>query len=388
MKQQSLAKILLLGVLALTLISCGSSRKKELEPVELEDFQEQVEIDKIWSRSIGSGLGEYYHQYLMAVDRDYLYAAAEDGKVYQLDKLTGDKRWKVSLDTELTSGVAIDNQHVYVAALDGNIIALSKETGEQVWTQQLRSELVTPPTVQSNHLIAQLSNGEIYNLNAQNGEIRWRYDSSVPALTLRGNSRAAFFSDIALTGLANGKLVLLDVNTGQLRGDPRVAIAQGDSEIERIVDVDSTPVFLDGKIYTVSYQGRIIALDVQTGRMAWVHEESSYRDIAIGFSNVYVSSADGAVIAYDKKQGDIKWAQEGLLRRKLTAPSVVSSYVLVADFEGYLHLLSQISGEFAARTKVSGSGVKSNILVDENRFYVLANNGKLKAYQLGEAITD
>ncbi len=381
-----IVRAVLLGFLIVMVAACGSNKKKDLEPLDLESFDAEIKIEKLWSKKIGDGLGEYYHQFSLAVDAKAIYAASQDGKVYKLDKLKGRKSWKTSIDTDLTTGVAVDSRHVYIGAVDGTIIALKKNTGEQSWTASLGSEIVSPPTIASNHLVVQTVSGEVYNLDAATGEQRWQYDSNMPALTLRGNSRAIFFAEFIAVGLANGKLAVLDLETGQLRWDPKVATAKGETEIERMVDVDGTPVFFQDKLYAVSYQGQIVAYELKTGRLLWAEEESSYRDVTIGFGNVYVSSENASVTAYDQQSGEIKWVNENLLRRKITAPSTVSSYLAIADYKGYLHLLSQIDGHLVARKRVSWSGIKTNILADGTRFYAIANNGKLRAYELGKEI--
>src|SRR5690606_41579223 len=60
-----------------------------------------------------------------------------------------------------------------------------------------------------------------------------------------------------------------------------------------------------------------------------------------GFGSVYLSKADGTVEAYDQNRATPLWTNEQLLRRQLTAPVAFNSYVAVADYEGYLHLLAR-----------------------------------------------
>ena len=373
--------------LSLFLVACGSTKKKELKPVKLESFDKQVKVKTLWSKKAGSGQGKYFHQFNLAMDRDSIYSASEKGKVFKFDKEKGKKQWKVSLDTKLTAGVEVDEKHVYMATSNGSILALNKETGEQVWTSELESEVVSTPTKIKSHLIVLTVDGAIMSLNAENGEQRWRYDTTMPALSLRGNSRADTFGEFVVAGATNGKVMVLDLETGLLRWDPKISDASGDTELERVVDVDSTPLIINENLYAVSFQGRIVAYNMQNGRLIWANDESSYRDLAKGYGNIYVSSDDSQLTAYDQKSGDIKWVQEGLLRRKLSAPAAIGPYLAVADYRGYLHLLSQVDGEFAARKRIAlDQAVRSSILVDGNKFYTLADNGRLKAYRLGKQI--
>lgn len=370
---------LLVLLLAFFLAACETTDKK-LEPAELASLDEEVGLNTLWTRRLWGGLGEYYHQFSLAVDDDSLYAANEKGGVFRIDKITGKKIWKASLDVPLTCGVAVDSERVFVCTRDGAVIALRKDAGNQVWTVRIPSEVVSAPVVSGNHLVLVAANGMVFDLDTADGKQRWRYDAVMPALSLRGNSRAAFFQDFVAVGQSNGKLAVLDLETGQLRWDPKVAVPQGESDIERIVDVDGAPLFQDEKLFAASFQGRVVAYDLKTGRLLWAEEESSYRSLATGSGNLYVTGENSQITAYDLASGEIRWVDESFLRRKLTAPVVVGEYLAVADFEGYIHLLSQVDGRVVSRARVAWEPVKTDILADGEKFYVIADNGKIKAF--------
>ena len=61
---------------------------------------------------------------------------------------------------------------------------------------------------------------------------------------------------------------------------------------------------------------------------------------------------------------------------------MVSSYLAVADFEGIVHLLSQVDGEFVGRVKVDGDGVRADMLSDGNSLDACGDSGKLVAYEI------
>ena len=66
----------------------------------------------------------------------------------------------------------------------------------------------------------------------------------------------------------------------------------------------------------------------------------------------------------------------------MSRPTPVSSYVAVADFEGYLHIISQVDGEIVGRVRVDGDGARADMLSDGNVLYVFGNSGKLVAYEI------
>ena len=60
----------------------------------------------------------------------------------------------------------------------------------------------------------------------------------------------------------------------------------------------------------------------------------------------------------------------------------MSSYIAVGDFEGYVHVISQVDGTMVGRVKVDGDGIRADMLSDGNILYVFGNGGKLAAYEI------
>jgi outer membrane protein assembly factor BamB len=161
-----------------------------------------------------------------------------------------------------------------------------------------------------------------------------------------------------------------------------VAIPQGRSEIERVVDIDGSMELVGNELYVASYQGRLMAIDVVNGRKLWQHNVSSFSGVSQGFGNVYVADEDGTVIAYQRSGAGERWSQPALSYRQLSRPTPVSSYVAVGDFEGYVHIMSQVDGDFVGRVRADSDGVRANMLSVDNVLYVYGNSGDLIAYEI------
>ena len=86
--------------------------------------------------------------------------------------------------------------------------------------------------------------------------------------------------------------------------------------------------------------------------------------------------------AYLRNGQGIGWQQEALAWRGLGTPIPVSSYLAVSDLEGYVHLLSQVDGEFMARIRPDSDGIRADMLSDGSVLYVFSNSGKLQAYNV------
>ncbi|CAM5323028.1 Outer membrane protein assembly factor BamB OS=Stutzerimonas stutzeri OX=316 GN=bamB PE=3 SV=1 [Stutzerimonas stutzeri] len=104
--------------------------------------------------------------------------------------------------------------------------------------------------------------------------------------------------------------------------------------------------------------------------------------------SVYLGLASGTVEGVDERSTTALWSNDALARRQLSAPAVFSSYVVVGDREGYLHLLSQVDGRFVARERIDSSGLRARPVVEGDWLYVFSNDGKLVALTIRRGTTD
>ncbi|WP_313738564.1 outer membrane protein assembly factor BamB [Pseudomonas sp. MLB6B] len=373
------AAVLALAVLA---AGCSSNGKKELPPAELTQFKEEVALKKLWSRSIGDGQGEKYNLLVPAIENDRIFASDVNGEVYALNRRTGDVVWEKDLDLPVSGAVGVGYGLLTLGTLKGEVIALDSSTGAERWRSRVNSEVLAPPANNGDVVVVQTQDDRLIGLDAATGERRWIYESSPAVLTLRGTGAPVVTNRLAIAGLSTGKVVAVDIQNGVPVWESRVAVPQGRSELERVVDIDGGLLLSGGTLYVSTYQGRVAGLDVESGRVLWQRDASSYVGVAQGFGNVYVSEASGTVESVDERSSSALWSNDTMARRQLSAPEVFSSYVAVGDFEGYLHLLSQVDGRFVGRERIDSDGLRARPLVVDDTIYVFGNSGKLEALTL------
>ncbi len=352
------------------------------EPVELEKITEQVKLKSRWSRGVGDGQGEGLLKINPILVGDSLYAASAEGRVMSVDPESGRVRWKQDLDLALSGGVGHHGNSVFVGASEGLVMRLDAASGSEIWRAPVSGEVLSAPQGDGRYVVAQTYDGKLMGFDYETGEVRWTYTSDVPVLTLRGTGTPMILGDNAIAGFADGKVVAINLRSGNVAWEVRVAIPQGRSEIERIVDIDGSMAVQSNELYVASYQGRLAAIDTRSGRRLWQRNVSSVSGVGVGFGNVYVADDDGTVSAFLRNGQGVRWQNIDLGFRDLSRPTPVSSYVAVVDFEGYLHLLSQVDGEIVGRTKVDSSGARADMLTRGNRLFVFTNDGALKAYDV------
>ena len=353
-----------------------------MAPMALSDITETVKIKELWSVGVGDGQGDGFYRLQPAISGEVIYAASADGEVVAVDRKRGKTLWEVDLDISLSGGVGVYNDVLLLGSSEGLVLKLDANTGEQLWTTMLTGEILSPPQANGKVVVAQTYNGKLQGLDFATGQLLWTYNSKVPVLTLRGTSVPIMENNRVYAGFASGRVLAFDAQTGSIVWDGRVAIPQGRSEIERIVDVDGTMELAGNELYAVSYQGSVVAIDVESGRKIWQQKASSFSGVSLGFGNVYAADEDGTLNAFMRNGEGVRWSQGALAYRQLSRPTPIGSYVAVGDFEGYLHVLSQVDGDFVGRVRVDSDGVRADMLSEDGILYVFANDGELVAYEI------
>ena len=127
---------------------------------------------------------------------------------------------------------------VMVGTLRGEVVALDAINGEEKWRSRVNSEVLAPPASNGDVVVVQTQDDRLIGLDASTGNQRWVYDSTPAVLTLRGTSAPIVTNRLAVAGLSTGKVVALDISNGVPVWEQRIAIPQGRSELERVVDID------------------------------------------------------------------------------------------------------------------------------------------------------
>lgn len=383
------SRLLVAIALASTLTACANlnpmnwfSDDEVNPPTELVAIPNEVNLSRRWDVRIGNGQGDNYTEITPAIDNGVIYAASENGNVAAIDISSGDVVWRTRIEGVVTGGVGAGRGLVMLATESAELIVLDQQTGDLRWRRGVSSEVLSAPQTNGNVIVAQTVDDKLVALAVEDGEQQWIYETTQPALTLRGSSKPAITTDAVIAGFSNGTLVAVAARDGVFRWEQRVAVPEGDYDIDRVIDVDGDLLLDGGRILAASYQGNLMAFEVTTGRIIWGMEASSYHGMALGFGNIYYADDTSHIFAIRDNSEDIVWDNEDLLHRQVTAPTAIGNYIAVADFEGYVHLLSQIDGRIVGRIRADNDGVRANLLANNGRLYVFGNSGRLTAYQL------
>lgn len=364
----------LLGLLAL--VGCAGSDVPE--PAPLPDLDSQaVETQRVWRRDTGVGGASYETGLVASLDGRRIYTANEDGRISAVDMETGKRVWRHKTEFTISAGPTVADGQLFVGTRDGRLVALSAEDGSELWNSPLSSEVLSAPAVAEGNVLVRTTDGQLAAFDAGNGDRRWTVEHSVPTLTSRGASQPVIADGVVYAGLDSGKLVAYDVSNGERRWEQMVAAPTGRSELERIVDIDAELLIVQNEIYAASAGGKTASLSRTSGRVRWQRDIASRTGLTFRGDQVFVTDLDGSVWAMQRGSGVALWEQDALAYRQLSAPAVYRGYVLVGDFEGYLHWLLPEDGSVVARSRPVGDAIVGAPIVIGDRILVLSATGEL-----------
>lgn len=341
---------------------------------KLVNFVPTASVRILWDESVGDSKPYIFSP---AADDGVIYATAAKGSVTAFGE-NGRELWRNDTKRKLSGGVGSGGDFVLVGSNKGEVLALDAH-GQVRWIAQLSSEVLAPPQYANGFVIARSGDGRIYGLDAKDGTRKWVYQRATPALTVRSFAGVLVTGGAVFAGLPGGKLVALNMQTGALGWEGTVAQPRGATELERVADITSVPVIDGRQICAVAFQGRLVCFDAARGTPLWAREVSSIGGLTISGPAIYVTDDRGAVIAFDKNSGSSLWKQDKLFERRVSGPLVYGDYVIVGDFEGYVHVLNKDDGSFAARIATDKSGIAATPVALERGVLVQTRKGGLYA---------
>ncbi len=356
----------------------GSNAAKEAaKPAVLVDFKPSVTLTEAWKSSVGDSGGRALSP---APDAAAVYAASS-AQVLRLNLQNGAQTWKYDPATRLTAGAGAGQGLVLAGGGKGELIALDAANGQPRWKVKLSSEVIGQLLVVGDMVIARTGDGRVQGLSAADGSRKWMYSRNLPPLSLRGSGGLLARDGVIFAGFPGGKLVALNADNGAQLWEATVALPRGATELERVADVMGNPVADDRRVCAVAYQGRVACFELKTGAPLWARDTSSNSGLAMDEKNLYVSDDKDAITAYDKEGGRAAWRQDKLARRKITAPLALGTMIVVADMQGYVHVLSAEDGAFIGRASLDGAAASAPVDIGPG-FAVQTLKGNVVAYRL------
>ena len=196
--------------------------------------------------------------------------------------------WDPPIQAAGPLSLASDATTVFAVGPKDSLDARSGADGRVLWSKELAS--ATAPVV-VNGAVCVVANGALHALDAETGRERWSFSiGSAP-----------------VQPVARGDRIVISASTGisaihAVDGSPIWQRALGASAIV-------PPVIDDGRVFVALSDGRLAALDLETGETRWSKQLiSAPAGLLAGNGLLYFGTLDGKLNAYAQDRGTFEWA--------------------------------------------------------------------------------
>jgi len=379
--------LLSLGFAAL-LLTAGCSKDKDVEPpAELTKYTGTLPVKKLWGDNVGGGKKQVKLRLGLgpALDDGVVFAASDKGEVIAVAVDTGKTVWLKKLKMPLAAGPAAGFGMVVVGSGKGVLVALDAATGKERWRTKVNSELLSAPAISDKVVVIRSVDGRLQGFDSTTGKNLWQVEQQVPRLSLRGTATPVIAKDVAISGFDNGKVMAVNLSTGDTVWDTALASPHGRTELDRLVDIDSAVRVVGDNVFAAGFQGRTAMLAIDSGQIWWAHDMSSYRGLVTDDENLFVTDSDGIVVALRQRDGSELWRNDRLKLRGVSTPVETTTAVVVGDYRGYLHWLDKATGALVARERVAKFRVGNQPVATGDTVVVLDDGGRLAAFRADPA---
>ncbi|MEM9013522.1 MAG: PQQ-binding-like beta-propeller repeat protein [Pseudomonadota bacterium] len=375
----------------------------------LHHLSAPLTIEKLWSVDVGkaSAARARLTSPPIAVGGQVFVLDAET-TVTSYDAESGEVTWKRELAPEIDErfrvrdifrgptpseigfggGVAFDSGRIFVTSGFGFVAALDAVSGEVLWQQEMSAPVRTPPTAYRGLVLATTITNEFVALEQETGEKAWTFQSFEETARILSSASAAAAGDLVVAPFSSGELVAFLAESGRSVWSETLSRNTQLTALASLNDIAGSPVIDRGLVYVVSHAGKLAAIDIRSGQVAWDAPIASLQMPWVAGDFIFVISVDSELVCLSRSDGAIVWVEqltryenEKKKKGRITwaGPVLAGDHLILVSSDGELAKVSPQNGSIVGTHKIDSSVIGP--VVANETVYVLSENGKLTAYR-------
>ena len=352
------------------------------------------ELNALWRVSAGDGAGGGAR--VMAppvVAEGRVFTLDARGQVSAFDFASGRRSWSYNLTPPgeergaLGGGLAWDGGVLFAATGYGFVYALDPATGEQIWEKRIGVPFRAAPAAADGRVFAVSYDNQLHALAAADGRVLWTHAGIPEDAGVVGGAAPAVSGNVVVAPYSSGEVVALRVENGRVVwGDQLVRQARF-TPLASLSDIRGRPVIDRGRVFAISYSGRLAAIDLRTGERIWERDVAGAEQPWVAGDFIFVATTQAEVVCLSRADGRIRWVtqlQQYENEKKKTDPVLWSGPVLASDRlvlasnTGEAVSLSPYTGEILGRVGLP-DGVSIAPIVADGAMVIYTDDADLVA---------
>lgn len=311
---------------------------------------------------------------------------AETGRKLWTAEIFGDKK---NREARFGGGVSFDDGKLFATDGLGDIVAFSAADGKMLWRVKPGGPLRGAPTVSNGSVYALSQDNQLFALSQADGAVQWTQSGTLETQGVFGVAAPAAGRGTIVAGFSSGELNAYRYENGRTLWSDTLSRTSITTSVSSIADIDASPVIDQDRVYAIGEGGRMVALELTTGKRLWELNIAGISTPWIAGEWLFVSTDDGRMICLSRANGKIRWIADigGFKNKKKkttpiywSGPVLASGRLVVVNSLGQIVSVKADNGEIGAVIK---GGVPFSLppVVANNVLYVLDTKGKISAYR-------
>ena len=353
------------------------------------------ELVQFWSHDIGAG--ETKDNFILSspvIVNDVIFALDSKNTVSATSVTAQKTVWSSTLIPEgkneegaLGGGIAYGNDTIFVTTPYGYVVALNPENGGIFWWQSLGVPIRSAPTVSQGRVFVLTVDNQLYALSYRDGATIWKHSGISESAGLLGSAAPAVAGDLVIVPYSSGELFAMRVENGRVAWSDSLSFQGRVGANTVLSDIDASPVIEGNVVYSVSYSGRLVAIDIRSGARIWEQEIASANTPWLAGNYLYVTTVDNNIVCVRRTDGRIRWVrsmpvytdpedQDGPI--VWTRPTLIGDRLIFAGSDGAVRAVSPYTGRTLGRITLR-DGVRVAPIAANGTLYILTTGAELIA---------
>ncbi len=353
-------------------------------------------LKKIWSADIGEGAQARLPLIAQPVVFDkQVFTLDTEGEVRAFDLTTGKELWDRSVRPEkededvISGGLAFSSGKLFVTSGYNELLALNPADGKTIWKQKMSSPSRAAPSILNDRVFVVTLENKIIAFDANDGKQIWDYQALSEVAGIVGAASPAVNNDLVVPAFSSGEIIALRVGNGSVAWMDDLSPTTRVGGLAALPDIQGLPVIDKDMAFAISFGGKIVAIDLNSGQRVWEKEMSGTETPWVVGNMVFVLSANSELVAMTRDSGAVAWVRplSGYVEKDASrlgllwnGPVLAGGRLILTGPEGNLLEIDPNTGNVIRRMKLDDT-VAVPPVVASGMLLLLTQEGTLYAYQ-------
>lgn len=351
---------------------------------------------RAWSAVINGGSERERLAASPVVAEGKLFVTDVDAVVHAFDAKTGAALWTAALATgkdnrtaRFGGGVSYDDGQVFATDGLGDVVALKAADGAEIWRAKPGGPLRGSPTIANGVVYVLSQDDQLFALDQVKGVVQWAAQGTAETQGVFGVAAPAAGQGSVIAGFSSGELNAYRYENGRQLWQDALSRTSISTSVSSIADIDAAPVIDQGRVYAVGQGGRMVALELGTGKRLWEQNLAGIATPWLAGEWLYVVTDDARLICLAGSSGKARWIAQLPRFRNLKkkrgpitwfGPVLAGNHLVLTNSEGQVVFANPNDGSIATTTEGKTPFSLGPVVADQV-LYTLDSKGRLTAYR-------